>query len=241
VSDEDRRYPYIPVDDRGRDAIDPDDPVDVASYDSFPASDPPARTGTRAQPTQRNPTPESMPFLTDLKTIRQRARQHLEDGAVTTGYQEGSADREQVIRILNDALATEIVCNLRYRAHYFMASGIHSKAVAAEFQEHAQQEQQHADWLAKRITQLGGKPDFNPAGLTSRSHAEYAEGDSLIGMIREDLVAERIAIDTYREIAAYLGTADPTSRRLMEAILEQEEEHADDLANLLAELGSGLG
>ncbi len=181
-----------------------------------------------------SPKPDSKPFLTDVKTIRERARQHIGDGAVTQGY---SADREKVISILNEALATEIVCTLRYRYHYYMASGIHAKAVAAEFLEHAQEEQQHADSIAERITQLGGKPNFNPEGLAARSHAEYVEGENLVEMIEENLVAERIAIDTYREIAHYFGTADPTSRRLIESILAVEEEHAEDMSTLLEELG----
>jgi bacterioferritin len=142
-----------------------------------------------------------------------------------------------VIKLLNEALATEIVCVLRYKRHHFMAKGIHAEGVAAEFLEHANEEQQHADQIAARITQLGGEPDFSPDGLASRSHAEYVEGENLEDMIREDLVAERIAIDSYREIIVYLGDNDPTTRRLMEEILAKEEEHADDLANLLEDLG----
>jgi bacterioferritin len=142
-----------------------------------------------------------------------------------------------VLRLLNEALATEIVCVLRYKRHYFMAQGIHAEGVAAEFLEHANDEQQHADQIAARITQLGGEPDFSPDGLTTRSHAEYVEGDSLEEMIKEDLVAERIAIDSYREMIAYLAETDPTSRRMLEEILAKEEEHADDLANLLQDLG----
>ena len=175
------------------------------------------------------------PFLTDIKTLRERARKHIEQGAVTEGY---TADRETVIKILNEALATEIVCVLRYKRHYFMANGIHADGVAAEFLEHANDEQGHADQIASRIVQLGGAPNFNPEGLLTRSHAEYVEGDTLIDMIKEDLVAERIAIDSYRDIINYLGNDDPTSRRLMETILAVEEEHADDLVNLLGELGS---
>lgn len=175
----------------------------------------------------------SKPFISDIETIRQRAREHIERGAVTAGY---GADRDAVINLLNEALATEIVCVLRYKRHYFMASGIHAKSVAAEFLEHAQEESRHADQIAERITQLGGAPDFSPEGLATRSHAEYVEGDTLEDMIKEDLVAERIAIDSYREIIAYLGPEDPTSRRLMEEILAKEEEHADDLASLLAGL-----
>ena len=174
------------------------------------------------------------PFLTDVKTLRERARQHIERGAVTEGYK---ADRETVNKILNEALATEIVCVLRYRRHYFMASGIHAEGVAAEFLQHANEEQGHADQIAQRIVQLGGEPNFNPEGLLTRSHAEYVEGDTLLDMIKEDLVAERIAIDSYREIIQYLGNDDPTTRRMMEGILAMEEEHADDLVNLLSDLG----
>jgi bacterioferritin len=173
-------------------------------------------------------------FLSDIQTLRRRAREHIAQGAVTPGYH---ADRDVVLRLLNEALATEIICTLRYKRHYFMAKGIHAEGVAAEFLEHAADEQQHADQIAARIVQLGGAPDFSPDGLTTRSHAEYVEGDTLEDMIREDLVAERIAIDSYREIIAYLGDNDPTSRRLMEEILAKEEEHADDLANLLEDLG----
>jgi len=172
-------------------------------------------------------------FLSDIQTLRKRAREHIAQGAVTPGYH---ADRDVVLRLLNQALATEIVCVLRYKRHYFMAQGIHAEGVAAEFLEHANDEQQHADQIAARITQLGGEPDFSPEGLTTRSHAEYVEGDTLEEMIKEDLVAERIAIDSYREVIAYLGDKDPTSRRLMEEILAKEEEHADDLANLLQDL-----
>ena len=169
-------------------------------------------------------------FLTDIKTLRDRARKHIEKGAVTEAYR---GDRETVIRVLNEALATELVCVLRYKLHYFMAQGIHSQAVAAEFLEHANEEQGHADQIAGRIVQLGGKPNMNPEGLTSRSHSEYKEADSLVEMIKENLVAERIAIDSYSEMARYFGENDPTSRRLIESILAVEEEHADDLASLL--------
>jgi bacterioferritin len=174
------------------------------------------------------------PFLTDIKTLRERARQHIENGAITEGY---SADRETVVKLLNEALATEIVCVLRYKRHYFMASGIHAEGVAAEFLEHANDEQGHADSIAQRIVQLKGEPNFNPEGLLTRSHAEYVEGTTLTEMIKEDLVAERIAIDSYREIITYLGADDPTSRRLMEQILAVEEEHADDLVSLLEQMG----
>lgn len=174
------------------------------------------------------------PFLTDIKTLRERARQHIEKGAVTEGY---SADRETVVKVLNEALATEIVCVLRYKRHYFMASGINAEGVAAEFLQHANDEQGHADEIARRIVQLGGEPNFNPEGLLMRSHAEYVEGETLTDMIKEDLVAERIAIDSYREIITYVGNDDPTTRRLMETILAVEEEHADDMLNLLEKVG----
>jgi len=172
-------------------------------------------------------------FLSDVQELRRRARQHIEDGAVTPGY---TADRDKVIAILNDALATEIVCVLRYKRHYFMAQGIHAQAVAQEFLEHANEEQVHADRIAERITQIGGAPNFNPEGLASRSHSEYVEGDSLVDMIREDLVAERVAIESYSEIVRFLGDHDITTRRMMEEILAMEEEHADDLQKLLATL-----
>jgi bacterioferritin len=173
------------------------------------------------------------PFLTDIQTLRERARRHIENGAVTEGYK---GDRATVVKILNEALATEIVCVLRYKRHYFMASGINAESVAAEFLQHANEEQGHADQIAQRIVQLGGAPDFNPEGLLSRSHAEYVEGETLIDMIKEDLVAERIAIDSYREMIVYFGNDDPTSRRLMEEILAMEEEHADDLVSLLEKI-----
>jgi|SRR5581483_5222757 bacterioferritin len=169
-------------------------------------------------------------FVSDLEAIRRRARQHMEDGAVTESYK---ADRGTVIRILNEALATELVCVLRYKRHYYMATGIHSQAAADEFQEHAREEQEHADKIAERITQLDGAPDFNPEILAKRSHSQYVEGTSLVDMIREDLVAERIAIESYSEIIRYLGEKDPTSRRVMEEVLAKEEEHADDLKNLI--------
>lgn len=168
--------------------------------------------------------------LTDVATIRQRARQDIESGAVTPSY---NADRDEVVKLLNEALATEIICYLRYKRHYFMADGIHAESVAAEFLEHAQQEQEHADQIAQRIVQLGGAPDFSPDGLAARSHAQYVEGNGLKDMIRENLVAERIAIESYREIAHYIGEKDPTTRRLMESILATEEEHADDLVGLM--------
>ncbi|HEX6834578.1 MAG TPA: ferritin-like domain-containing protein [Rudaea sp.] len=176
----------------------------------------------------------AQPFLTDINTIRQRARENIEKGAVTPDY---AADREVVIEILNHALATEIVCTLRYRRHYFMAKGIHAKSVADEFLEHAQEEQKHADQIARRIVQLGGAPDFNPAGLLTRSHSEYKEGNDLTDMLREDLIAERIAIETYREIVQFLGDKDPTSRRVIEEVLAKEEEHAEDISTLLEDIG----
>jgi bacterioferritin len=175
------------------------------------------------------------PFLTDVKTLRKRAREHIERGAVTQGY---TADRETVLKLLNEALATEIICVLRYRRHYFMASGLEAQSVAAEFLQHANEEQGHADQIAARIVQLGGEPNFSPDGLSTRSHAEYVEGTDLIDMIREDLVAERIAIDSYREMVAYCGTEDPTTRRLLEEILGVEEEHAEDLVSMLQRLGA---
>lgn len=178
---------------------------------------------------------KDQPFLTDVKTLRKRAREHIEKGAVTPGY---AADRETVIKLLNEALATEIVCVLRYKRHYYMASGIHAQSVAAEFLQHANEEQGHADQLAERIVQLGGAPNFSPEGMLMRSHSEYVEGTSLVDMIKEDLVAERIAIDSYREMINYLGTNDSTSRRMLEGILAIEEEHADDLVSLLEEMGS---
>jgi bacterioferritin len=176
----------------------------------------------------------SKPFVTDIENIRKRAREHIDKGAITAGY---SADRETVIKLLNEALATEIVCVLRYKYHYYMAKGIHAKSVAAEFLEHANEEQVHADRIAERITQLDGTPNFSPEGLASRSHADYVEGDDLVDMIKEDLVAERIAIDSYREIINFIGASDSTTRRMMEEILAMEEEHAEDLATLLDNLG----
>ena len=172
-------------------------------------------------------------FFTDVTTLRARARQHIERGAVTKGYQ-GQLD--VVLRLLNEALATEIVCVLRYRRHHFMATGIHAVAVAAEFLAHAGEEQGHADQIAARIVQLGGAPDFDPQGLHARSHSEYVAGENLMEMIREDLVAERVAIDSYSEMIRYIGDSDSTTRTMLEGILATEEEHADDLANLLTTL-----
>jgi bacterioferritin len=166
--------------------------------------------------------------------LRERPRQHIQNGAVTEGY---SADRETVIKLLNEALATEIVCVLRYRRHYFMAAGINAESVAQEFLQHSNEEQGHADQISQRIVQLKGEPNLNPEGLLMRSHAEYVEGETLTEMIQEDLVAERIAIDSYREMITYFGNDDPTSRRMMEGILAVEEEHADDLVTLLEKMG----
>lgn len=174
-------------------------------------------------------------FVSDVKAIRERARAHMREGAVTDSYK---ADREQVIKVLNEVLATEIVCTLRYKRHYFMADGINSEAVRSEFAEHAAEEQEHADSIAERIVQLNGAPDFNPSVLAGRSHAEYVEGKDLVSMIQEDLVAERIAIESYAEIIRWLGDTDPTTRRLLEQILEKEEEHAEDMASLLENLGA---
>jgi bacterioferritin len=170
-------------------------------------------------------------FLTDVRTIRDRARRHLENGALTESYQ---ADRKTVLELLNEALATEIVCVLRYKRHYYMAEGIHAQAVAGEFLQHANEEQTHADRIAARIVQLEGEPDFNPLGLLTRSHSEYVEGETLIEMIQEDLVAERVAIDSYAEMVRFMGDRDPTTRRMLEDILAAEEEHAHEMANLLA-------
>lgn len=171
--------------------------------------------------------------LTSTSELRSRARQHIEDGAVTAGY---SADREKIVKLLNDALATELVCVLRYRRHHFMASGIDSKSIAAEFLEHSNEEQGHADLIAKRIVQLGGKPDLNPDHLSRHSHAEYVEAHTLTDMIKEDLIAERIAIDSYRELVMHIGDKDPTTTDMLKTILAVEEEHADELSDLLADL-----
>jgi bacterioferritin len=178
-------------------------------------------------------TTTTTPFLSDVKELRRRARQNMERGAVTDTYQ---LDAKQVCDILNQALATEIVCILRYKRHFYSAKGINKDAVAAEFLQHAGEEQQHADQLSERITQLGGEPDLNPDTLTVRSHSEYVEGDDLTSMIKENLVAERVAIESYTEIARFLGERDVTSRRLIEQILAVEEEHANDMLDLLAKM-----
>jgi bacterioferritin len=176
-------------------------------------------------------------FITDIQTIRDRARHHIEHGAVTEGYK---ANRKTITKLLNEALATELVCVLRYKRHYFMATGINAQSVATEFLQHANDEQDHADLIAQRIVQLDGEPNFSPAELASRSHSEYIEGESLINMTKENLIAERIAIDSYRDMINFLGNNDPTTRRMLEDILAVEEEHADDMANLLEGLtGSG--
>jgi bacterioferritin len=182
------------------------------------------------KPTVLKDVSKARPPLTDIPTLRKRARQHIEEGAVTSGY---AADRETVVKLLNEALATEIVCVLRYKRHYFMAAGIHAAPVAAEFLEHANEEMLHADRIAGRIIQLRGEPNFSPDGLAARSHAEYVEGTTLREMIKEDLIAERIAIESYREMVGYLAQQDPTTRRMLEEILASEEEHAEDLSSLL--------
>jgi bacterioferritin len=178
------------------------------------------------------PMPD-LTMLSDIKTLRARARKDIEEGAVTAGY---AADRNVVIKLLNEALATEIVCVLRYKRHYFMAKGIHSESIKAEFLQHANEEMAHADRLAKRISELGGEPDFSPDGLSQRSHAEYVTGDSINAMIKEDLIAERIAIESYREMIAYLADTDPTTQKLLKEILAMEEEHAEDLASLMSNM-----
>ncbi len=175
------------------------------------------------------------PTLTDVKTLRAQARAHIDEGAVTAGY---AADRIAVLKMLNEALATEMVCVLRYRRHHFMARGIQAKNPADEFLVHSNEEQGHADRLAERIVQLGGEPDFDPDGLSTRSHAEYVAAGTLVEMIRENLVAERIAVDSYREMIRYLGDDDPTTGQLLREILLVEEKHADELSGLLAGLPS---
>src|ERR1700722_12730070 len=169
-------------------------------------------------------------FIADLKKIKERARTHMEKGAVTENYK---ADVKAVVKVLNEVLATELVCVLRYKRHYYMASGINSDGAKAEFLQHAAEEQQHADWIATRITQLNGEPNFNPEGLPSRSHSEYAEGTDLISMLKEDLYAERIAIESYSEIVRWLGDDDSTTTKMIVDILKMEEEHAEDLKSLL--------
>lgn len=172
-------------------------------------------------------------YVSDVREIRRRAREHIEQGAVTAAY---GADRATVVKLLNDALATELVCVLRYKRHYYMAKGLTSAAIAAEFAEHAMEELEHADRISERIVQLEGEPDYDPSGLAARSHSEYQESAELVEMIREDLVAERVAIESYSMMIRYFGDQDPTSRRLMEEILAKEEEHANDLSDLLSRL-----
>ncbi len=169
-------------------------------------------------------------FLSDVKALRERARKNVEDGPIIENYK---GNREKIISILNEALATELICVLRYRQHHFTAKGMNSEEVAAEFLIHSQEEQGHADRIAARISQLDGNPEMDPSKLTGRSHAQYVECDKLEDMIRENLVAERIAIESYLEMIHYIGDTDPTTRRMLEDILAVEEEHADDLANLL--------
>ena len=173
-------------------------------------------------------------FKADIEEIRRRAMEKIDEGAVTASYK---ADRERVVEVLNEVLATETVCVLRYKSHYFRAKGVHAPGIADEFLEHATEEQQHADRVAKRITELGGTPNLDPAGLATRSHAQYGSGESLQDMIKEDLIAERIAIATYSEIVRWLADDDPTTRRLLESILENEEEHANDMLDLLDRMG----
>jgi len=173
-------------------------------------------------------------FLSDISALRARAREQMMKGAVTPSYPD--AEREAIVELLQTALATELVCVLRYKRHYFVAHGIRAKFVSAEFLEHANEEQAHADQIAERIVQLGEDPDLNPATLLARSHAEYDEATSLRPMLEADLIAERVAIESYREMINFIGPRDPTSRRLLESILAQEEEHAEDLVDLLEDL-----
>ena len=177
-------------------------------------------------------------FLTDISTIRSRARKQLADGAVTPSY---SANRLQVLRLLDEALATEIVCVMRYRRHYFMVRGAAGEAIKGELMKHAREEQAHADLIAARIVQLGGKPDMNPLGVRERSHTEYVEGGSLSEMVQEDLIAERVAIESYAQIIRFLGNDDPTTRGMLERILADEEKHAEELVSLLSRIGGEEG
>jgi bacterioferritin len=189
---------------------------------------PAARPNGKMQQSAAEPT-----FISDIKAIRDRARRQIEDGAVTPSY---GADRDKVVELLNSALATETVCVLRYRRHYFMANGAVGEAIKGELLKHANEEQGHADVIAERIVQLGGAPDFNPMGMADRSHSEYVEGNTLQDMVREDLIAERVAIESYTEMIRYLGDADTTTRRMLEGILAVEEEHAEELASMLASM-----
>ena len=195
-------------------------------------------TISKAQPRPDSAQDAKLPFLTDVLELRRRAREHIEQGAVTAAYK---GDRQVIIDLLNQALATELVCVLRYKRHYFMASGINAEAVAQEFSQHATEEQGHADEIAARITQLDGEPNFDPEGLATRSHAEYAPGTSLLDMIKEDLIAERVAIQSYTEMIRYIGEDDPTTRRMLERILAVEEEHAEDMKTLHETMSRGNG
>ena len=177
----------------------------------------------------------AQPFLSKVTELRRRAREHIEQGAVTPSY---AADRQVVLNLLNDALATELVCVLRYRRHYFMADGLLAEAIKKEFLAHSTEEQAHADRIAERIVQLGGEPEFDPQTLASRSHSEYASGDTLESMIKEDLIAERVAIESYQEMITYLEGRDHTTRRLFESILSVEEQHAEELSSMLKNLNS---
>ncbi|QWP75165.1 bacterioferritin [Lysobacter sp. K5869] len=202
----------------------------VSKRAAAPAAQPASSKPSSNKPSAGKPAAGSSAFVADLDAIRARARRHIENGAITASYR---ADRDTVVRLLNEALATEIVCVLRYKRHYFMASGLMADSIKAEFLEHANEEQAHADLIAERIVQLGGEPDLNPDVLSGRAHAQYVEGSDLRDMVKEDLIAERIAIDSYRAIIDYLGDQDTTTKRMMEHILAQEEEHADELADML--------
>jgi bacterioferritin len=195
----------------------------------------PRNDNSKTSKTAPATTSPSGAFLSDVKSLRQRVRAHIDEGAVTPNY---GANRDKVVEILNEALATEIVCVLRYKRHYYMAQGMASEAVKQEFLEHANEEQAHADEIADRIVQLGGEPNLDPQGLTTRSHSEYVEGKSLRDMVREDLIAERIAIESYREMVNFIGAGDSTTRRMLEQILAVEEEHAEDMNSLLQGLPS---
>jgi bacterioferritin len=177
------------------------------------------------------------PFLSDVNTIRERARQHMEQGAVTPGY---DADLNTVLRLLNEALATELVCVLRYKRHYAVAQGILAEAIKQEFLVHAKEEEGHADQIAERIVQLGGDPNFDPDGLAMRAHSQYGSSDQLEEMLKEDLLAERVAVESYREMIQFLQNADSTTRRMLEGILAKEEEHAEELSSMLAGLNEVL-
>ena len=177
-----------------------------------------------------NQSKKSQPFLTDVKTLRERARKDIASGGVTFTYQ---GDVKKTIDILQSVLATEIVCVLRYTMHSVAATGISSEGVKAEFAQHAKEEADHMMQVAERINQLGGKPDFNPAGLATRAASEYGNAENLVEMIKENLIAERIAVDHYRELVRYFGNDDPGTRTMMEGILAVEEEHANDMHDLL--------